>query len=301
MNIIDLLTERSKLRKRISSLKIALLISLLLVVGLIYSKTSSKNLANKSTEYIGIIKIDFQIFEDNKFDDLLENISNDKNIKALIVDINSPGGSSGASEKIYHQLNKIKKNIPVIASMGSIAASGGYMIALSAEKIYALNTTITGSIGVIMQIPEMVELAEKLGVKFKNYKSSPLKASPNPTEITTPESEIAIMTLIKDSHEYFIELVSTNRKLDYDTAKSLSDGRVYTGRQALSLKLVDEIGTMDDAIEWVKEAKKLKDLDVKELRVKKHNEIYDIIFDKLEEGSKSLINTIYSKLNTSTL
>jgi protease-4 len=300
MNITDLLTERSKLRKRIFSLKMALLVAIVAVVTIIYPRSSSiTSSSSSSSEYIGIVKIDFEIFEDPKFENLLDSVTTDNSIKALVIDINSPGGSTGASERIYHQLNKIKKNIPVVASMSSIAASGGYMIALSADKIFALNTTITGSIGVVMQVPEIVNLAEKLGVKFKNYKSSPLKASPNPTEITSAEADEAIMKIIKDSHEYFIELVSKNRKLDYETAKSLSDGRVLTGRQALALKLVDQIGTIDDAVDWLRTEKKLGNLDVKELKPKKHSEIYDIIFDKLEEGSKSLVNFISSKLTIS--
>lgn len=296
MKISDLMMERSSLYKRIFSLKIALALAGVIIAGILY-KEGGKEVNNTQNNYIGLIKIDFEIFDDYKFDKILEEAAKDSTMKALVVDINSPGGTTGASEKIYHKLKQIKTRVPIVASIGTIGTSGAYMVALAADKIYALNTTITGSIGVIVQMTELVEIAKKLGIKFRSYKSSPLKATPNPMEAATAESDAAIMSLITDSHQYFIDLVMKNRQIPLKEAVKLADGRIFTGRQAISNKLVDEIGTVDDAVKWLIDEKKIaSNLEVIELKPKKLNGFYDMIIDKLEEESRSFVSMFLSKL-----
>jgi len=298
MQIADLLIERALLIKRQTYLKLALVAALCLMVYFSYNKKSDSDSATiNPANYIGLIRIDNEIFEDKKFDKLLNDIEKNDSVKALIVQVNSPGGSSGASEKIYTKLLAIKKIKPVVVTMEDLAASGGYIVALAADRIYALNMTVTGSIGVIMQSGDIIDLAKKLGIKFKSYKSSELKASPSPFEVASPEAEKAIMDVIDDSYEYFVDIVALNRKLDRATAKKLADGRVYTGRQAVDLKLVDAIGTVDDAVKWLKDEKGLdKDITTKELEPKKRSEFYDIIMDSFDDSSKSIASKFSMKL-----
>ncbi|MDX2050017.1 MAG: signal peptide peptidase SppA [Rickettsiaceae bacterium] len=298
MQIPDLLVERTKYIRRNFLLKLGLLGVILIFFVVYLAKNKGGSVASIQKEYIGIIRIDNIIADDIAFDKMLDEIPENKLIKALVVEVNSPGGSSGASEKIYHKLKKIQQKIPIVTSMGSLAASGGYLVSLASNRIFAMNMTITGSIGVIFQTAQIVELAEKLGVKFKNYKSSEFKASPNAREIASPEVEKVIMDLIYDSHNYFLSLVAENRKLDKDFARKIGDGRIFTGRQALENKLIDEIGTVDDAIAWLKKTYKLEKLSTKPVEPKKISSLLSIILEKLEENTKMITGAFDSGLFT---
>ena len=157
--------------------------------------------------------------------------------------------------------------------------------------------SITGSIGVVVQTAEIIDLANKLGIKFKNYKSSPLKASPNPFEPASKEAEDAIMDVVHDSHDFFVTLVAENRKIPLNEAKKLADGRIYSGRQAVKLKLVDEIGTISDSEEWLRKEKKIpSNVKLKLLEVKKHNDLLEILLENLEQSSKVLFENLKIKL-----
>lgn len=204
------------------------------------------------TDYIGTIDIEGTLYEDKLREQVLSDLKDDDYLKALIVNINSGGGSVVGSEKIYNALKDIATKKPVIAVLGTMATSGAYLVALSADHIIAYNGTLTGSIGVIMQSPEVTELADKLGIKFNNFKSSELKASPNLFEKLTTKAKEAIMFSIDDASDYFINLVAVNRNLSSEQIKEITLGKIYTGRQALKLNLVDQIGTSKDAILWLK-------------------------------------------------
>lgn len=296
MQVPELLLERGKLNNKILLLKGTLMLLLICIVGYLYSSKNPTN-PDKKPDYLGLIKIENEIFEDSKFDKMLDDIEKSNSIKGLVIQINSPGGSSGASEKIYHKLSLIRKKIPIVSSISSLGASGAYLIALSSDRIFAQNMSLTGSIGVVMQTAEIVELAEKLGIKFKNYKSSEFKAAPSPMEVSSPQVDKAIMDIISDSHSYFIELVALNRKIDNNEAAKLADGRIYTGRQAVSNKLVDEIGTLENAIEWIKKEKNLdNNIELREIEPKKKIEFLDMLIDKIGESSKAIFNNASSKL-----
>ncbi len=296
MQIPDLLIERSKLTRKITFWKIAAFIAIIGFLFYLYSHNSSTSEAKtKLSNYIGLIRVSDEITENPKFEKFLDEIAEDQAIKALIVQIDSPGGNSGTSEKIYNKLLKIKKSKPIVATIGSIGASGAYLIALAAEKIYALNMSLTGSIGVIIQIPDLTILSEKIGFNLRNYKSSHLKGSPNPLEKSSPEADAALMNLVNDSYDYFIDLVSKNRNIPKNEAKKIADGRVYSGRQALALKLIDEIGGPEDAAIWLKSTKNLdKDLRIQEIEPKKRNEIFEMLINKIDETSKLLVKNLFS-------
>ena len=251
--------ERKKLKRQLINWKIVCV--LLMAAAITLSKTILMNKDNivllQKPNTIGSIYIDGEISQDEKRQKKLEKIYKNDDIKALIVHINSPGGSTGGSEELYTSLRKISIKKPVVAVMHTLAASGGYMAAIAADHIVAGNLTLTGSIGVLCQTAEVASLAEKLGITFNSFKSGPLKAAPNMTEKVTPEVEEAVMSSIKDSYDYFVSLVAERRKMPKDRAIQISDGRLYTGRQAYDLKLVDQLGGVDEALKWLHEERKI--------------------------------------------
>lgn len=245
-------------------------------------------------EYIGSVLIDELIYEDNRRDENLEKLAETEEIKALIVKVNTGGGTATGSEKIYHILRKIALKKPIVVVMGSMAASGGYMITLAADHIIAHNTTATGSIGVVMQSAEITEMAEKLGIRFESFKSGELKFAPSPTEKTTPAVREAVMEAVEDNYKFFIGLVSERRGMPLEEVRQIADGRVYTGRQALKLKLIDAIGTDSDALKWLQEVKGLDStLKVKNINIKHEYSITDVL---LEEAGVRMMQFINNKL-----
>ncbi|MBU6339483.1 MAG: signal peptide peptidase SppA [Rickettsiales bacterium] len=217
-------------------------------------------------DYIANIKIEGIIFENEYRSEILAKIASEKSIKALIVDIDSPGGGIVGSEVLFEDLRKIATNKPIVVVMGSLAASGGYMAAIASDYIIARNGTLTGSIGVLMQSAEFTDLAKKVGVTFNSYKSSPLKGSPSPFEKANPTVDAVMNESIQDSYNFFANLVRDRRgsKLTNDT-RFVLDGRVFTGRQALKVGLIDEIGGRDQALLYLSNSHKI---DVKKLPVK---------------------------------
>src|SRR6201999_3157306 len=176
---------------------------------------------------------------------------------AVIVHINSPGGTTAGSEQLYQSLTQLKAKKPLVVVVEGLAASGGYITAIAADHIVAQKTSLVGSIGVLFQFPNFTDLLKTVGVKVQEVKSAPLKAAPNGYEPTSPEARAAIDSLVKDSYAWFKELVKNRRHMDDDTLQTVSDGRVFTGRQAISLKLVDELGDEKAAVAWLLAQKKI--------------------------------------------
>ncbi len=254
----DYLIERRQIKYRLLVWKLIAIILIGILLCLICKDFAPiEVLTNHNDDYIASVLIDGIILEDEKRDKKLKNIVDDSHIKALIVNVNSPGGTVVGSEKIYNILLKISEKKPVVIVMGTMAASGGYLISLAGDYIISHNGTITGSIGVILQTVEVTDLAQKLGITFLNFKSGELKAVPNPTEKLTENVRVAIMENIEDTYNFFIELVSERRKLPLEEVKKLADGRVYSGRQAVKLKLVDSVGNEDTALKWLQDERKI--------------------------------------------
>lgn len=179
----------------------------------------------------------------------LEHIRENTSAKAVMLDINSPGGGVVASEQIHEEITRIQEEgIPVVAYFGDTAASGGYYIAAPADRIIANPATVTGSIGVIAQVPNMEELFEKIGIEMQVIKSGELKDMMQPTRPLTDEEREILQQILDESHEVFMEVVAEGRDLSMDEVRTLADGRIYTGRQAVNNGLVDELGDYRDAI-----------------------------------------------------
>ncbi|MCC6791888.1 MAG: signal peptide peptidase SppA [Thermomicrobiales bacterium] len=180
----------------------------------------------------------------------IEEAANDGRVRAIVLRIDSPGGGVTASDEIYNALVKAKgKGKKLVASMGSTAASGGYYIAAPADRIVANPTSITGSIGVISVIPNVAGLMEKLGIESYVFKSGPHKDSSYGLRPMTDADARIWQSIVDDSYERFVEIVASGRGMDAATVRALADGRILTGRQALAVKLVDELGDLPEAIQ----------------------------------------------------
>ena len=199
---------------------------------------------------IGIVEIEGTILESDKIIENL-NIFNDRDdIKAIIVRLNTPGGSVAPSQEIYEKVKKIayQNKKPIIASVSSVAASGGYYIAIGAHKIIANPGSITGSIGVIMSYPIAKDLIEKIGMEFQTIKSGQLKDSGSPYRYANKQDSIYFKSIVNDLHNQFVEQVSIQRKISRKDIDKYCDGRIFTGKKAYEINLVDTLGTFEDAL-----------------------------------------------------
>ena len=179
-------------------------------------------------------------------------------IKAIIIRIDSPGGGIGPSQEIYREIMKIRTKKKIIASMGSVAASGGYYVASATDGIVANPGTITGSIGVIMEYANIMEIAKKIGISPVVIKSGKYKDMGSPLrELKDTEKKI-FQNLVNELHLQFVNDVAKARKIDIPTMKTLADGRIYTGEKAFNLKLIDRLGNLDDAVRWAGEIANIK-------------------------------------------
>ena len=252
----DSLLDRMKLKKSIFFWRTFAIVAVVLILIILGVENNNDGLS-VPTDHIARIAVEGVIFENKDHDKVLKNIKEDSHAKALIVYINSPGGTIVGGENLYDNLREIAKIKPVVAVMGSLAASGGYMAAIAADRIYAKAGTLTGSVGVLMQSFDVTELGKKIGVEFTTYKSGKLKATPSPLEKTSPEAVRVLNESIADSFDLFLGMVVERRSLSQKEIDIIKDGRVLTGRQALALKLVDELGGEEDAVKWLQNEKKI--------------------------------------------
>lgn len=212
---------------------------------------------SKFSPHIARIKVDGLITGNKRTLALIKKLEESDKVKAVIVTINSPGGTTAGSEALYEAIRKLAKKKPVVSVMGTVAASGGYITAISTDYIVARGNTITGSIGVIFQWAQVNGLLDNVGIKMNSVKSGELKAEPNMFGPMPERAKVVTEAMVKDSFDWFVKLVEKRRKLSPSDALRLSDGRVYTGRQALKEKLIDAIGGEDEAIKWLESEKKL--------------------------------------------
>lgn len=199
---------------------------------------------------VGLIRVEGGIYDSRQTIAELEQMAGDPGIQAIVLRIDSPGGGVAASQEIFEYIRGIQDDgIPLVVSMGSIAASGGYYIACIADTIVANPGTLTGSLGVIMSFTNLEELFGKLGMDFEVIKSGEFKDVGSMSRQMTERERALLQETIDDIHAQFIEAVVEGRGMDYDDIAALADGRIFSGRQALELGLVDQLGTLEDAVE----------------------------------------------------
>ncbi len=199
-------------------------------------------------EKVAIVRVTGVIIDSDRVIKELKEYSKDRSVKAIVLRVDSPGGAVAPSQEIYEEILRIKKNKKVVVSMGSVAASGGYYISAPADRIVANSGTLTGSIGVIMEIPNVRGLMEKVGIKTEVVKSGKHKDMASVFKSMTPEERKILQAVLDDVHEQFIRAVSEARGMKFEDVKKLADGRVFTGRRAKELGLVDELGNLHDAV-----------------------------------------------------
>jgi len=201
---------------------------------------------------IGIIKVEGGITSSLESLETIKDYEDDEAIKAVLVRIDSPGGIVGPSQEIYQRLLKLKGKKPIIVSMGALGASGAYYIACAADTIYALPGTLTGSIGVLMEFVDVSDGISKLGIKAGSITSGNLKDAGSPFRPMNEAERAYFKDVIDDTHAQFVEAVAKGRRLPLDKVRELASGRIYTGRQAHKLGLIDRLGGYDQALEEAK-------------------------------------------------
>jgi protease IV len=225
-------------------------------------------------DHIARFNVEGVILEDGKRDELLDKLAQDDSVKALIVRIDSPGGTVVGGETLYLSLRDVSAHKPVVVVMGTTATSAGYMVALGGDMILAHEGTVTGSIGVILQSADVTGLLKKLGVDMEAIKSAPLKATPSPFEPLTPEARAAAKVVIMDMFDMFVTLVAERRNMPKDQVLPLADGRIFTGRQAREAKLIDAIGGESEALLWLETERGVaRDLPVREIKVREDDQL----------------------------
>jgi protease-4 len=200
-------------------------------------------------EKVGVVEVKGMLSEARPTLEELRRFQHDSRIKAIVLRVNSPGGAVTPAQEIMREVEKVRRTKKVVASFGSTAASGGYYAACSADLIMASPGTTTGSIGVILRLPNLEQLAKKLGVDVQTLQAGALKNLGSPFHPMTPEERAALQTLLDNIHRQFIQDVARHRRLPVDKVKSLADGNVLTGEDAKRLGLVDELGNFEDAVE----------------------------------------------------
>jgi protease IV len=261
----DVIVDRRRIRRKLTFWRVAAgLVAIAAIVTVGAVATSSGPVASGS---IARVNIEGLIRSDQQRVEALERLEKSSHA-AVIIHINSPGGTTAGSEQLYDSLVSLKAKKPVVVVVEGLAASGGYIAAIAADQIIARQSSLVGSIGVLFQFPNFTELLKTVGVKVEEVKSSPLKAAPNGFEPTSPEARAALDALVKDSYAWFRGLVKERRGMDDATLEKVADGRVFTGRQAVELKLIDQLGDEKTAVAWLVSEKKVKsDLPVRDYKL----------------------------------
>ncbi len=261
----DVILDRINLKSKIAKWRLIAIISLVLAALGFINSGEVDSFSDTYLDHIAYAKIEGFIMEDKERLDSLRKIRDNKAVKALIVYIDSPGGTIVGGESIYKVIKEIAAAKPVVAVMGGMAASGGYMVALPAQYIFAYEGTITGSVGVLLQTAEITELAKKVGVNLITIKTSELKGSPSPFEKMTDNVNKYMQENLHIAGGVFLNMVKESRKLSDIELQEISTGRIYIGREAIKRKLIDAIGDDEDAVKWLKTNGKIaKNLKVKE-------------------------------------
>lgn len=291
----DTLLDRIYLKNQARRWRIIALVLGLVCLLVLVSKTNDFS-SKLEGEHIARLTVEDVIEDDAKRHELLKEIAEDDQVKALILRMDSPGGGTVGSEEIYLDLRAVAKKKPVICTMRSYATSGGYLAAIGADYILAREGTITGSIGVIMQTAEITSLAQKLGIKPITVKSGNMKASPNPFEVFSEKDRVLVQGIISDFYDYFINLVKKRRKMTDEQIAAIADGRVVSARTALKLNMIDAIGGEKEALEWLEKEHQIDpSLDILDKEAEEDKPTMETLLEGY--ASKIITNNLLVKLD----
>jgi len=267
----EVVLDRRRLRRKMASWRIIAVVSVAIAAGAFLLRDASvANFFNKPQ--IARVSIVGPIQEDRKQLELLRQIAQADHVSGVLLFVNSPGGTTTGGEALYESLRALAEKKPVVAQFGTVAASAGYIVGLATDYIVSRGNTITGSVGVLMQWPEVSELLGKIGVRMNEVKSGTLKAEPSPFKAADPEALNVTTEMIDDGFKWFISLVESRRGISASDVPGLTEGRIYSGRQAREYKLIDEIGGETEAVRWLKEKRGVgQDAEVVDWKVKEEN------------------------------
>ena len=259
----DQLVDRRRLQRRVSFWRVAAFLALAVAVVVIGWRLSGRGGPSTVLPHIARLSIDGVITGDRETIKLVHDIEV-SNAAAMIVSIESPGGTTTGAERLYDAIRRVAAKKPTVAVVRGLAASGGYIAAIGADHIVAQGNSLVGSIGVLFQFPNVSVALDKIGVKVETIKSSPLKASPNGFEPTTPAAQAAMAALVTDSYDWFKALVKDRRAMSDQDLAAVSDGRVFTGRQGVGLHLVDGLGEEGEAVAYLESRGVAKGLPIRD-------------------------------------
>ncbi|MGB3877593.1 signal peptide peptidase SppA [Shinella zoogloeoides] len=251
------IADRRQLRRKLTFWRVA---AVLIALAAIWAAVAWRAPDIGSGDHIARVSISGIIQDDKDLLERLDRIAKNDRAKALVVTISSPGGTTYGGEVIFKALRKVAEKKPVVSDVRTLAASAGYMIATAGDTIVAGESSITGSIGVLFQYPQMKELMDKIGVSLEEIKSAPLKAEPSPFHPASEDAKTMIRAMVMDSYDWFVDLVAERRKLPRTDVLRLADGSIFTGRQALAAKLVDTLGGPEAIRAYLDTRKVAKDL-----------------------------------------
>ena len=262
----DYLADRRRLRRKLTFWRAGAFLALVVAVLVVGWRVAEPGGAGSWQPHVARVSVDGVITGDRPTLDLLDEVAKSR-AAAVIVTIESPGGTTTGAERLYDAIRRVAEKKPVVAVVRGMAASGGYIAAIGADRVFAQGNSLVGSIGVLFQFPNVGKLLDVVGVKMEEVKSSPLKAAPNGMEPTSPEARAALEALVGDSYQWFRDLVKKRRGMTDAELSVVADGRVFTGRQSVPLKLIDAVGSEADAIAWLEGEKGVgKNLPVRDWR-----------------------------------
>ena len=249
----DLLLDRRRLKRRLFFWRVAALGALLVAAGVGFGSVASPG----GRAHVARLTVAGVITDDRKLIETIDALAKRSTVRAVIVAIDSPGGSVAGGESLHAAIARVAAKKPVVAVMGATAASAGYMIAMPAARVFARDSTLTGSIGVLLQTAEISGLLSTIGITAEAITSGPLKDQPSMTRGLSDPGRAVLHGMVMDMYDQFVGMVAAGRKMEPDRVRELADGRAYTGRQAHKLGLVDEIGGEREARAWLAEAKQI--------------------------------------------
>ena len=252
----DTIVDRRRMRRKLTLWRVGAIMIAIVAVATVAALTLPRGVLMESGGYIARIKIQGLIRGNQDRVDALDALGR-TSAAAVIVHVDTPGGTTAGSQQLYDALRRLQARKPVVVVIDGLAASGGYIAAIASDHIVALDTSLVGSIGVLFQYPNFTDILKTIGIKVEEVKSSPLKAAPNGFEPTSPEARAAIAAIVMDSYTWFKDLVKSSRRLDDNELAKVADGRVFTGLQAVGLKLIDEVGNERTALAWLEKVKKV--------------------------------------------
>lgn len=253
----ELLIDRRRLRRKLSLWRVVGIGSLVVAVGAVGLRLRGGEVAGFGAirPQIARITVGGFIAGSEETTKLIARVRDSSAVQGVVVSISSPGGTTTGSEELHRNLRALAEKKPMVAFVDGTAASGAYIAALAADHIVARETALVGSIGVLFQYPDVSGLLDKVGVKVESIKSAPLKAEPSGFTPTSPEARAALAAVVGDTYAWFKGLVADRRKMDDKQLATVSDGRVFSGRQSIPLNLVDELGGERQAVAWLENSR----------------------------------------------